>query len=139
MRASHLVSLRGDVGQKHGTPRRTIDFQTLNNTQKRETHHAQSPIHQKHSMPHGMKTTVSGMGTIAYLFEKLSTGSTQEYPPYITERLLMGCKESYQTNKVAGFEVTSSVSTLVMFCLWTKAMVMLRRSFNLITLFSGQA
>ena len=30
---------------------------------------------------------------------KLSTGSTQEDCPYITERLLMGRKESNQTNK----------------------------------------
>ena len=36
-----------------GIPRRTIDFQSLNNHATRETHHTQSPFHQARSVPHG--------------------------------------------------------------------------------------
>ena len=44
--------------KKDGTPRRTIDFQSLNNHATRETHHTQSPFHQARSVPHGKKKTV---------------------------------------------------------------------------------
>ena len=44
--------------KKNGTPRRTIDFQSLNIHATRETHHTQSPFQQARSVPQGKKKTV---------------------------------------------------------------------------------
>jgi len=44
--------------KKDGTPRRTVDFQPLNQYATRETHHTQSPFHQARSVPHNKKKTV---------------------------------------------------------------------------------
>ena len=44
--------------KKNGKPRRTVDFQALNASATRETHHTQSPFHQARSVPHGKKKTV---------------------------------------------------------------------------------
>lgn len=44
--------------KKNGTPRRTVDFQTLNAHATRETHHTQSPFHQARSVPKGKIKTV---------------------------------------------------------------------------------
>jgi len=41
--------------KKDGKPRRTIDFQSINNHATRETHHTQCPFHQARSVPRGKK------------------------------------------------------------------------------------
>ena len=43
--------------KKDGTPRRTVDFQSLNKYARRETHHTQSPFHLARSVPHNVKKT----------------------------------------------------------------------------------
>ena len=44
--------------KKSGKPRRTVDFQALNRHATRETHHTQSPFHQKRTVPSNtLKTT----------------------------------------------------------------------------------
>ena len=44
--------------KQNGSPRRTVDFQSLNLHATRETHHTQSPFHQARSVPQGKKKTV---------------------------------------------------------------------------------
>ena len=44
--------------KKNGKPRRTVDFQALNQHATRETHHTQSPFHQARSVPSGKRKTV---------------------------------------------------------------------------------
>jgi hypothetical protein len=44
--------------KKNGTPRRTVDMQTLNNNAVRETHHTPSPFHLARSVPHDTIKTV---------------------------------------------------------------------------------
>jgi len=43
---------------KDGTPRRTVNFQSLNKYATQETHHTQSPSYQAQSVPQGKKKTV---------------------------------------------------------------------------------
>ena len=45
------------VAKKDGTPRRTIDFQALNNATLRETHHTPSPFNQASVVPSNTKKT----------------------------------------------------------------------------------
>ena len=44
--------------KKNGKPRRTVDFQALNEYATRETHHTMSPFHQARSVPKDTKKTV---------------------------------------------------------------------------------
>jgi len=44
--------------KKDGSPRRTVDFQSLNKYATRETHHTKSPFHQARSVPRDKKKTV---------------------------------------------------------------------------------
>jgi hypothetical protein len=46
------------VPKKDNTPRRTVNFQPLNQYSYRQTHHTMSPFHQATSVPPGMKKTV---------------------------------------------------------------------------------
>ena len=46
------------VPKKDNTPRRTVNFQPLNQYSSRQTHHTQSPFHQATSIPAGVKKTV---------------------------------------------------------------------------------
>ena len=53
---SHMVSPHGHL--QNGTPRQTIDYQSLNAHATRETHHTQLPFHQARVVPPGKKRTV---------------------------------------------------------------------------------
>ena len=44
--------------KKNGKPRRTVDFQALNEYATRETHHTMSPFHQARAVPQNTKKTV---------------------------------------------------------------------------------
>ena len=44
--------------KKDGTPRQTVDFQSLNTNAARETHHTRSPFHQARSVPPKKKKTI---------------------------------------------------------------------------------
>ena len=46
------------VAKSDGSPRRTVDLQSLNNASVRQTHHTASPFHQAMSVPHNTKKTV---------------------------------------------------------------------------------
>lgn len=54
-----LIGESVTIGEpSHGTPWRTINFQSLNLHATRETHHTQPPFHQARSVPQGKKKTV---------------------------------------------------------------------------------
>ena len=46
------------VPKKDNTPRRTVNFQPLNQYSSRQTHHTMSPFHQATSVPKNTKKTV---------------------------------------------------------------------------------
>ena len=56
--AGDMVSPHGNLREKDGKPRRTVDFQALNKHVFRETHHTQSPFHQARRTPNGKHKTV---------------------------------------------------------------------------------